>query len=90
MDEYSRASRIGESWTTGETSHLAARFRALDMIQDVTCRDGSVLRTIRCPTRIDGEIYKSSQGAPRVGQHTDSITEEFDLFARRNGTELKR
>jgi crotonobetainyl-CoA:carnitine CoA-transferase CaiB-like acyl-CoA transferase len=73
-------------------SHLVQHeaFHALDMIQDVKCRDGSVLRTTRCPIRIDGEIYKSSQGAPRVGQHTDSITEEFELFAHRNGAELKR
>ncbi|MGB7189873.1 MAG: CaiB/BaiF CoA-transferase family protein [Acidobacteriaceae bacterium] len=62
-------------------------FHALDMIQDVTCRDGSVLRTTRCPIRIDGEIYKCSDGAPRVGQHTDSITEEFDLCAS-SGTKL--
>jgi crotonobetainyl-CoA:carnitine CoA-transferase CaiB-like acyl-CoA transferase len=60
-------------------------FQALDMIQDVTCRDGSILRTTRCPIRIDGEIYKSAHGAPRVGQHTQSIAEEFNLFARRNG-----
>jgi crotonobetainyl-CoA:carnitine CoA-transferase CaiB-like acyl-CoA transferase len=65
-------------------------FQALDMIQDVTCRDGSILRTTRCPIRIDGEIYKSSHGAPRVGQHTESIAEEFGLFARRNGSEVKR
>jgi CoA:oxalate CoA-transferase len=69
-------------------SHLVQHeaFQALELIQDVTCRDGSVLRTTRCPIRIDGEIYTSSQGAPRVGQHTDSITEEFGLFARRDGT----
>ena len=54
-------------------------FKALDMIQDVTCRDGSILRTTRCPIRIDGEIYKSSNGAPRVGQHTEDITQEFEL-----------
>jgi crotonobetainyl-CoA:carnitine CoA-transferase CaiB-like acyl-CoA transferase len=65
-------------------------FHALDMLQDVTCRDGSVLRTTRCPIRIDGETYKSSHGAPRVGQHTDSIMEEFDLRAHRNGIELSK
>jgi CoA:oxalate CoA-transferase len=54
-------------------------FRALDMLQDIMCRDGSTLRTTRCPIRIDGQIYKSSNGAPRVGQHTEDITEEFDL-----------
>jgi CoA:oxalate CoA-transferase len=54
-------------------------FKAIDMLQDVVCREGSILRTTRCPIRIDGEIYKSSNGAPRVGQHTDDIIEEFDL-----------
>jgi crotonobetainyl-CoA:carnitine CoA-transferase CaiB-like acyl-CoA transferase len=54
-------------------------FKAIDMVQDVMCREGSILRTTRCPIRIDGEIYKSSSGAPRVGQHTDDIIEEFDL-----------
>jgi crotonobetainyl-CoA:carnitine CoA-transferase CaiB-like acyl-CoA transferase len=60
-------------------------FKALDMVQNVTCHDGSILRTTRCPIRIDGEIYKSSNGAPRVGQHTEDITEEFELCT---GTEL--
>jgi crotonobetainyl-CoA:carnitine CoA-transferase CaiB-like acyl-CoA transferase len=56
-------------------------FKALDMLQEVNCRDGSTLRTTRCPIRIDGEIYKSASGAPRVGQHTDDITKEFNLLA---------
>ena len=54
-------------------------FRALDMIQDVTCAGGSALRTTRCPIRIDGEIYKSGRPAPTVGQHTSQIIEEFSL-----------
>jgi crotonobetainyl-CoA:carnitine CoA-transferase CaiB-like acyl-CoA transferase len=54
-------------------------FKALDMVQDVLCREGTILRTTRCPIRIDGEIYKSANGAPRVGQHTDNIIEEFAL-----------
>ncbi|MBV9082192.1 MAG: CoA transferase, partial [Acidobacteriaceae bacterium] len=48
-------------------------FRVLDMIQEITCAGGSVLRTTRCPIRIDGEIYKSDKPAPRIGQHTDQI-----------------
>ena len=57
-------------------------FKALGMVQDVTCRDGSVLRTTRCPIRIDGTVYKCERGAPRVGQHTGRIMEEFGLPAR--------
>jgi crotonobetainyl-CoA:carnitine CoA-transferase CaiB-like acyl-CoA transferase len=56
-------------------------FQVLDMLQEVRSRDGSVLRTTRCPIRIDGEIYKSPNGAPRVGQHTDDISKEFNLYA---------
>ena len=57
-------------------------FSVLDVLQDVTCRDGSILRTTRCPIRIDGEIYKGGSGAPRVGQHTGKIVEEFGLPGR--------
>jgi CoA:oxalate CoA-transferase len=57
-------------------------FRALDMVQEVACRDGSVLRTTRCPIRIDGQVYKSAGGAPKVGQHTGKIAAEFGLPAR--------
>ncbi|HYW41960.1 MAG TPA: CaiB/BaiF CoA-transferase family protein [Bryobacteraceae bacterium] len=52
-------------------------FQALDMVQEVACRGGSVLRTTRCPIRIDGEIFKSAKPAPAVGEHTARILEEF-------------
>jgi len=52
-------------------------FLALDMVQEITCRCGSVLRTTRCPIRIDGEIYKSAKPAPAVGEDTASIWEEL-------------
>jgi CoA:oxalate CoA-transferase len=54
-------------------------FRALDFVQDVTRDDGPTLRTTRCPITIDGEHFKSPRGAPRVGQHTQAIQEEFSL-----------
>ena len=54
-------------------------FKALDMVQTVVCRDGSSLRTTRCPIRIDGEIHTSGRGAPKVGQDTSAIMEEFGL-----------
>jgi crotonobetainyl-CoA:carnitine CoA-transferase CaiB-like acyl-CoA transferase len=52
-------------------------FQALDMVQEVTCRGGSVLRTTRCPIRIDGEVFKSARPAPAIGEHTSRIREEF-------------
>src|SRR5215471_3668536 len=53
-------------------------FQALDMVQDVVCRGGSVLRTTRCPIRIDGEVFKSAKPAPGIGQHSARIMEEFE------------
>jgi len=52
-------------------------FQVLDMVQEVRCRGGSMLRTTRCPIRIDGEVFKSAMPAPVVGEHTVRILEEF-------------
>ena len=54
-------------------------FRALNMVQSVDSRPGAVMRTTRCPIRIDGEIYTSSLAAPRIGEHNQVLTEEFAL-----------
>lgn len=54
-------------------------YQALDMEQTVTCPQGTPLPTLRCPIRIDGEIYKSPQGAPAVGQHTEALNNEFSI-----------
>lgn len=54
-------------------------FSQLDFVQEVTRDDGPTLRTTRCPITIDGERFKSSRGAPRVGQHTAVIQQEFAL-----------
>ena len=54
-------------------------FKALDFVQDVTRDDGPTLRTTRCPITIDGQHFKSTRGAPRVGQHTAAIQTEFAL-----------
>jgi CoA:oxalate CoA-transferase len=54
-------------------------FQVLDMVQEVSGRPGVSLKTTRCPIRIDGEILKNSQCAPRVGEHTEQIAREFSL-----------
>lgn len=54
-------------------------FRLLDMIQEVSRGPGVSLKTTRCPIRIDGEVYKCALGAPRVGEHTAQIVQEFSL-----------
>ncbi len=59
-------------------------FTALNMIQTITRPGGSepppvVMRTTRCPIRIDGELLTSPRPAPRIGEHTDRILLEFSL-----------
>jgi crotonobetainyl-CoA:carnitine CoA-transferase CaiB-like acyl-CoA transferase len=55
-------------------------YRALDMEQTIRCPQGTPLPTLRCPIRIDGEIYKSAKGAPSIGQDTANISAEFELI----------
>jgi len=52
-------------------------FQSLDMVQTVGSRPEAVLRTTRCPVRIDGELLTSAVGAPRIGEHNAEIAEEF-------------
>jgi crotonobetainyl-CoA:carnitine CoA-transferase CaiB-like acyl-CoA transferase len=54
-------------------------FQALDMVQTVDSRPGAVMRTTRCPIRIDGEVLISSLAAPHIGEHNQFLAEEFDL-----------
>jgi crotonobetainyl-CoA:carnitine CoA-transferase CaiB-like acyl-CoA transferase len=54
-------------------------FKALNMTQHVARSNGAALETTRCPIRIDGALLTSSRGAPRVGEDTGSIQQEFDL-----------
>ncbi|HEV2274129.1 MAG TPA: CaiB/BaiF CoA-transferase family protein [Acidobacteriaceae bacterium] len=56
-------------------------FQSLDMIQEVKRSEEIHLRTTRCPIRIDGEILKNPKGAPRLGQDTLRLTEDFALAA---------
>jgi len=59
-------------------------FAALHMIQTVTRpaegdQASILMRTTRCPIRIDGELLTSAQPAPRIGEHTDRLRKEFSL-----------
>lgn len=54
-------------------------FQILNMQQEIRSRNGTVINTTRCPIRIDGEVYKSPDGAPGIGQHSDEIIKEFSL-----------
>jgi CoA:oxalate CoA-transferase len=57
-------------------------FRALDMTQRVTrpgLNGGPTvdIPTLRTPVRFDGRPLKHGKAAPRLGEHTDAICEEF-------------
>lgn len=54
-------------------------FKGLDMVQTVDSRPGAVMRTTRCPIRVDGEVLKSGVAAPKIGEHNAAIAAEFDL-----------
>jgi CoA:oxalate CoA-transferase len=54
-------------------------FHALDMVQTIDSRPTAIMRTTRCPIRIDGELLTSPLAAPRIGEHNTALAEEFDL-----------
>jgi len=54
-------------------------FTALGMVQTVDSRASAVMRTTRCPIRIDGEVLTSRMAAPRIGEHNAEILSEFEL-----------
>jgi len=58
-------------------SHAA--FAQLDWVMEIRREDGPAMKTTRCPITIDGVRFKSPLGAPRVGQHTETIAKEFGL-----------
>ena len=54
-------------------------FKKLDMTQRIRSLDGLDIKTLRCPIRVDGEIFKSDLAAPKVGQDNEKIIKEMDL-----------
>jgi len=54
-------------------------FKALNMVQTVSTSAGIDMQTTRCPIRIDGEVFLSSKGAPRLGEDTEALIREFSL-----------
>ena len=56
-------------------------FQAIGMDQEFTRESAEgaalTLKTTRAPVRFDGQTLTNSKGAPRVGQHTDSIDREL-------------
>ncbi len=54
-------------------------FKILDMTQRIKGLDGLNIKTLRCPIRIDGEIFKSELAAPKIGQDNKKIIKEMEL-----------
>eukprot|EP00831_Metopus_contortus_P019853 TRINITY_DN18658_c0_g4_i1.p1 TRINITY_DN18658_c0_g4~~TRINITY_DN18658_c0_g4_i1.p1 ORF type:complete len:395 (-),score=71.90 TRINITY_DN18658_c0_g4_i1:881-2065(-) len=54
-------------------------FQALGFLQEVERESGAVLKTSRCPVRIDHEKLYSRRAAPRPGEQTEAIDEELGL-----------
>lgn len=52
-------------------------FRILDMLQTVTRDDDISIGTTRCPIRVNGKRSTVSRAAPRIGEHSGSIRDEF-------------
>ncbi len=54
-------------------------FQVLDFVQQVAMVDGYQYKTTRCPIRIDGELFTSDKGSPKLGQDNEKIIKEFNL-----------
>ncbi len=54
-------------------------FKILDMVQRIQRDDGLDIKTLRCPIKIDGKIFKSSRAAPKIGNDNNSIMQEFGI-----------
>ncbi len=54
-------------------------FKSLDMLQTVTRDDHVSILTTRSPLRVDGNRPKFDRAAPRIGEHSAAIREEFGL-----------
>jgi crotonobetainyl-CoA:carnitine CoA-transferase CaiB-like acyl-CoA transferase len=52
-------------------------FQILDMLQTVRRDDDVAIGTTRCPIRVDGTRPSGGRAAPRIGEHSSRIREEF-------------
>ncbi|MBF4470471.1 CaiB/BaiF CoA transferase family protein [Flavobacterium sp. HJJ] len=52
-------------------------FRVLNFTQKVEMTDSYTYKTTRCPIKIDGEIFTSVKGSPKLGQDNERIIKEF-------------
>lgn len=54
-------------------------YKILEMEMEVKTSNGKLIKTTRCPFRINGKKLISEKAAPFLGEHSDAITKEFQL-----------
>lgn len=54
-------------------------YRSIKMEQSFVTKSGTSITTTRCPIRWNDNILSSEKPAPELGEHTDSLTNEFKL-----------
>ncbi len=54
-------------------------YRVLEMEIKVQSANGVTVKTTRCPIRVNGEILKSTIGAPTLGQHNAEINTLYNI-----------
>lgn len=54
-------------------------YKILEMELNVKTSNGLIIKTTRCPIKIDGETFKSDIGAPLLGEHNSEIEKQFNL-----------
>jgi len=67
---------------TWEQLMASDAFKALDFLQDVSRDSKQPLLTTRCPITFAGEPREDSRPAPRLGESTQKIIDEFHLEER--------
>ena len=50
-----------------------AGFAALELTQEIENPEHGIMRTTRCPLRVDGEVLTSTRGAPALGADNEQI-----------------
>lgn len=55
-------------------------YKVLQMDQEVETSDGIVMKTTRCPIRIDGNRLFSRKSAPKPGENNELLEKEFNLI----------
>lgn len=56
-------------------------YKALNMEMDVLTSKGLKLTTTRSPIKVDGKVFRSTLGAPKVGEHNLEIDRQFGIVA---------